>query len=417
VEDTAGVQISPVLTWGSNYPASATAATASTGSPGGTVTAVVAGTTAITATCSNPDCNAGLPAAYSSNFVTITVPGGDNTKIYAGSTKSTSLVPIAASSDTTGTAITLPQIPNSIVATATGTKVYLGSSSTLMQVDVASGTVTTASVGGNVLAVSPDGNLIAISDNTNSKVTIYSVPTSSVLFSHPLTATSAAFTPDSKTVWFFNGTSGFSDSVSSNPIQFLLGYTPDAVAFYPTGIVGYFTSSATHQVDVRSTCDRSEIQALAANSPTLIATLPTGSGAVVADSPNLDLVTTTGFGRGCPTTASSTINPVNLGLGAFNAKQLFVSADTSNAWLISDLPELVGFNIAQASPFAIPLAGSATPISGGIRLDGQEIYLGATDGKVHRVDVPSRADAIQITVGLKDSSGNAVNPDLVAVVP
>ena len=49
--------------------------------------------------------------------------------------------------------------------------------------------------------------------------------------------------------------------------------------------------------------------------------------------------------------------------------------------------------------------------------DGQQLYIGANDGTVHRMDVATATDAAQITVGLKDASGNAVAPNLVAVAP
>ena len=131
VYDTKGAYIKPSLTWASNYPAVQPRPSPRPGSPSGIITAVVPGTTTVTATCSNPDCNANLPAQYSINQLTVTVPGSHDTTVYAASTNSTTLVPITTSNNTAGTAITLPYAPNSILADPTGAHVYLGSATSL----------------------------------------------------------------------------------------------------------------------------------------------------------------------------------------------------------------------------------------------------------------------------------------------
>jgi hypothetical protein len=359
-----------------------------------------------------------VPAQYALNSVTVTVPGSGDTKVYAASTSSTSLVPITTNNGTAGTAITLPYTPNSIVADPAGKKVYLGSSTALMQVDVATGTVTNLSVVGNVLAVSPDSNYAVVS-NSAGAVYVVNVTTATTTFQQTAVSPSAAFTADSKTSWFFNppAMQAFADSLSAPFIQFPLDYVPNAVAFNGTSSLAYVTSSSSHEVDVRSTCDRSRLQILSANDPTLVATIPNGSGVVVADSPNIDVITSTSITGGCPTTAINSIANFNLGAGSFNATQLFLSSDSSHAWLITDHAQLLGLNLSASTPIAIPFANGATPLSGGIRMDGQQIYIGASDGTVHRVDVASLTDAQQIAVGLKDSNGNAVSPNLVVVVP
>ncbi len=418
VLDSSGVAIAPSLTWSSNVPHSASAATASTGSPGGTVTAVVAGTTAITATCSNPDCNIGLPPQYSLNTATVQVTGNTSTKVYAASTNSTSLVPILTDTNTAQTAITLPFVPNSMVASPAGDNIYLGSATTLMQVATATSAVSTVPIPGSVVAISPDGNYVVISDPTSGAVFVFNVTTSTFAFRNFLVVTSAAaFTPDSKTSWFFHDNQGYANALSAPSQQFTLPYTAGSIAFHPTGTLGYITTSDTHQIDVRSSCDHSDLQSLAGTAPTLVSTIPTGNGVVVADSPNLDVVTSSDITGGCPTTATSTLATFDLGVGGFTATQMFVSPDSSKVWLISNLPQLVGFNLNTSTPFSIPFANGATPLSGGVRMDGQQLYIGASDGTVHRIDAATLGDSAQITVGLKDSAGNATNPNLVVVLP
>ena len=83
-------------------------------------------------------------------------------------------------------------------------------------------------------------------------------------------ASSAAFTPDSKTTWYTYQNQAYVSSLSAAVVQYTLPYTTGSIAFNANGALGYITSSTAHQVDVRSTCDHSEIQPLAANAPTLI---------------------------------------------------------------------------------------------------------------------------------------------------
>jgi len=65
----------------------------------------------------------------------------------------------------------------------------------------------------------------------------------------------------------------------------------------------------------------------------------------------------------------------------------------------------------------IPYASGAIAYSGGITLDGSQVYVGTSDGTVHRIDVASSADVQQITVNLLNASGALVAPNLVAVQP
>ena len=183
------------------------------------------------------------------------------------------------------------------------------------------------------------------------------------------------------------------------------------------GGLTYITSSAAGAIDVRSTCNLAEWQTLAANSPTLVAHIPNGTGAVVADSPAIDLVTTGAVQAGCPATAQNTVNTYDLGIGPFTARQLFLSSDSVRAWIISDLTSVVGFNLTTLSSNVIPLANTAQAYSGGVTLDGSKVYVGASDNNVHVLDVASASDAFLIAPGLKDSNSNTVAPNLVVVLP
>src|ERR1019366_2760859 len=233
------------------------------------------------------------------------------------------------------------------------------------------------------------------------------------------TTNSSAYTPDSQLNEWLNG----NQLGVGLPTAFLsattLAYTANALDISGQGGLTYISSSSAQQIHVLATCNQAEVQVppLPVNSPTLIKAIPNGTGAVAADSPAIDVVTTGAVPAGCPPAAPNSPASFDLGAGAFTAQQIFMSPDSSNAWIVSDLPELLLFDLTNLTPYAIPLAGGATAYNGGITLDGAQVYVGASDGTVHRIDAASHTDAQQIAVNLKDGSGNPVAPNLVYVVP
>ena len=423
VYDTNNQYVKPTLTWGSSAIAAATvAATGSANNPA-TVTGVAPGTTYITAACSYPNCNKNVPAQYSQNVVTVVVGGHTSTTVYAASTNSTMLVPFSIDSDTPGTAITLPHKPNSIIADPGGAAVYLGSSSGLMAVNISSGAVTTFSVNGTIVAISPDGKYLLLSDSVGNVLNYVNISSGSLAGTHlGVTVTSDAYTPDSSFNEWVTGTTYGVGSPSGFTGAVTLASTANALDIMAQGGLTYITSASGRQIYVYSTCDQSQQQVLSATSPTLLKALPNGTGAVAADPPNIDVITTPSkLTAGCPATTQSTINSYDLGVGNFTAEQMFVSSNNSAVWIVPDLPEILYFYLPGLAPTAIPLAGGATPeasaYNGGVTLDGAHAYFGASDNTVHRIDVPALHDVAQIAVGLKDSKGSVTPPNLVCVVP
>jgi len=419
VYDTNNQYIKPVLTWGSSATAVATvAATGSAANPG-TITGVAPGTAYVTATCSYPNCNLFLPPQYSQNVVTTTVAGGTSTTVYAASTDSTMLVPFPIDTDVPGAAITLPYTPNSMIAGPGGAKIYLGSTTALMVYEVSAGTVTTLSVPGVIQAISPDGNYLLLSDTVGNNLNYYNVSTGAITSTQPgITVTSDAYTPDSAfNEWVTGPTYGFGSS-SGAAATLTLTNAANALDIMAQGGLTYISSASGRQIYVYSTCNQAQNQVLSATNPTLIKALPNGTGAAAADSPNLDLISTPStLSAGCPVTTQSTITPYNLGAGAFTARQMFMSPDSSRVWILSNLPQVLNFNLSQLAPNNVPLAGGAIPLYGGMTLDSAHAYIGTSDGTVHRIDTSTMTDVAQIAVGLKDSSGNVTPPNLVSVLP
>ncbi len=424
VIDSNGVAITPVLTWssvpGGVASVAPTISTSTTTAPpnGETVTANTGGTAIITATCSTPNCNRNLGPQYGQNVVTVNVTGGTSTTVYAASTSSLSLVPISSSNNTAGTAITLPYLPNSIASDSSGNNVYLGSGSGVMMVNVISGAVSVETgAPGTILAASPDGTYLLISNNATGFVYLFDTSSSTVQLTHQLTSTAAAFTADNSSVTFLSGNQIYYDTTTPLASFYNLSFTPTGVDVSAQGGVTYVTGSALGAIDVRTTCNQAEWQTLTGTHPTLVAHIPNGTGAVVADSPNIDVVTTAAIPQGCPPNPQNTLSTYNLGFGPFTATQVFVSTNSSSAWILSNLSSVLGFDMAALTPFSISLANSAQPLSGGMTIDGNYVYVGGSDTNVHALSVANHTDSAQIAVGLKDGSGNTVVPNLVLVLP
>jgi hypothetical protein len=419
VLDTNGASIAPTLTWGSSSTATATVAVGTSGNNPATVTAVTGGTAYITATCSYPDCNIGVPPQYSQNVATVSVTPASNTTVYAGSTNSKTLVPISTDGNTAGTAITLPNTPNSIISDPAGKAVYLGSSGGLMAIAAGSTTVTAFSATGSILAISPDGAYLLMADYPNNKIVYYSITGGTVLdVLYDTIASSSAYTPDSKLNEWVTAT------------QYGVGYpngflnvfdTPSAPSYMDIsgqGGLTYITSASGAQIFTYSTCNQSETQAIPATSPTLIKAIPNGTGAVAVDSPSIDVISTPStLSTGCPVTTQSTLNAYNLGVGSFTPTQLLMTTDSSMAWILSNLPSAIGFNLSTLSPTTFPITGGAIPLSGSLSLDGTQLWVGTTDNTVHRIFTNAGGDGAQVSVNLKDSNGNTTAPNLVTVLP
>lgn len=416
VFDTANQSIAPPIIWSSSANATATVAVSSSSNNAATITAIAPGTATITATCSYPACNKLVPPQYDLNVVTATVPGTTNTTVYAASTNSKTLVPINTTTNTVGTAITLPFAPNSIIADPGGTTLYLGSSGGLMVVNVSTGAVSLYVLGGTAIAVSPNSSYMVASNPNAGTIQYFNLSNQTLPFSYGGNATVAAYTPDSNSVATFSGNTLYSGSSVAAPTAVSLSYTPAGLDMSAQG--GLIYTTAQGLIDLHSTCNLSDTQMLTANNPTLLKALPNGTGALAADSPAIDLVTTPiPLSLGCPIVTQSSLATFDLGAGAFTAQQLIMSSDSSHAWIISDLPALLSFYVPTTSPTVIPYTGGVTAYSGSATPDGTSVYVGASDGNVHRISVASNADVQQIAVGLTDTNGNATPPNLVYVVP
>jgi len=139
---------------------------------------------------------------------------------------------------------------------------------------------------------------------------------------------------------------------------------------------------------------------------------------------------------GCPPTITNTFSAATNSHGFpnvsdFLAKQLIVTPDSKLAIILSDTcttgtvaactdashQGVLVYDLGSKQTSVIPLAGGARPIRGAVTPDSATLYVGASDGKVHRVDLHSGTDAQSITVALCPSVNAGCNPDFVVVRP
>jgi len=449
VIDTVGQTILGVpLTWSSSEPASATVSS-------GLITAssTTGGTSTIIGSCTPPTCNMGIfpsQPIYPQNVVTMSVSGttAKGGTVYVSSTSCgttdgcfSTIVPITTPANTLGTFVTLPATPNSLVFDRKGAKAYLGTNSGLLGsaglavFDVASNSVTPfPALPGKVLAVSPDGNKVIISDTAPadgpSRVFVFDSTNRSNVTFQITGATAADFSPDSLKAYIVAGSTLYVYSKLDALRIVPLGAPANAVSFLSEGAFAYVAGGAPSSSTVWRTCDNGSADKIGLPAtPSFITTLPDATRVLALTPPAVDIInvnTGPNGPSGCTPAVSDTVSTFNLGQGNFVPKQLIVSQDGSTAYVIaSNLGSILVFNIAGETTSAISLAGNANPLTAALTPDGTLLYVGASDGTLHVVDIVAGGDIQQISFSPASLCQNSVGqpdpvtcyPDLVGVKP
>jgi len=194
----------------------------------GSILASFPGAASVYATCQPSSCNPspinqiglfGTGLSISSNAVNITTPGTASSYVwFSAPGQSQYFVPYDLVGNSLGSTIRLPYVPNSMVMDQVGSTLYFGSSHALMTfsttTDSLSG-VPNTSVPGVVLAVAPNDKQVLINDQVRRVFYIYNT-TGSVAASFTGLGNSAAWTPDSETLYVSDSASlgaGHSDTL------------------------------------------------------------------------------------------------------------------------------------------------------------------------------------------------------------
>jgi hypothetical protein len=453
-------QATPLLTWASLSPASATISTS------GAVTGRAVGGTAITASCLPPNCNVGstngLPPSqqpvYPSNVITGTVTGASGTgTVYVTSTCNTgsgvvegcqpALLPINTTTNLIGNRIILPSAPNAFVFNEQGTKGFLSSTQGLMifTPGTSPGTAPVTqfnSAPGILLAISNDGNSALVADNvhTPNQVFLVNITTNTITPLLITGATAAAFSPDGFKIFIAatDPTQSTQNHLyvysSTQALQAVpLSAPVTGISFYANGALVYLNGGAANAITVYNVCDNSLAETIPVpNQPKFFQATLDGQHSIGVDSPNVDILssalTPPAAGMTCPfgfTTAAPQF--VNLGQANFTPLKMIVTPDSSRAYVFaSDRGSVFVYNFGVNTVTAISLTNSPAPVSGSLSSDGSQLYVGATDGAVHALSTISSVDLQEITFPPNNNTNNnalCTNipgnclPDLIAFVP
>ena len=449
VFDTKGVGLNNTIAlgWTSFQPALAAVSPSTT--LGGTVEALAPGTASITAACIPPSCNVNLnQAIYSDDVVTAIITGTlDSTVLVttntapASSTSSNNIVPIDTTTNTPGTAFLLPanlQV-NSMVTTPLGNPAFLGTlcasgtsgpngaaCSGLLRFDPTVATVTApiTTITGTVLAT--DGIRVVLADPANNQTLIATAGGPGIEATLPIgNATAAAITAVGTEIYIVAGSKLFIYSpglpLQSRNLSGVASASSQAAAFFATGAMAYVADSGA---DVVATCTNNIQSTVAVGTPSHIAAVPNATAMVDANSPNIDEIDASSSG-GCPPTITNSFVPATnshgfTGVAGFTAKQLIVTPGSNLAIILTSDHGVLVYDLGTKLTSVITLTGgppAPQPLSGGVTPDGATLYVGATDGKVHRVDLKTLTDAQSIAVSLCPSVTTGCTPDFLVVRP
>jgi len=444
------------LTWLSSQPALASVSL-------GTVNTVAPGTAEITAACLPPACNANFTPpqpVYSNNVVTATITGTVDSSVLvttatppacvAGTacSNSTLIVPVDTGTNSPGTAFTLPagvQV-NSMVLAPGGNPAFLGTicangttgpngaaCSGLLRVDPAASTVGTPNPNIPGTALTTDGISVVVSNPPTNQLFI-ATATPSIQATPAINVSTggvaAAIAPDGSKIYIATGTKLYVYNASlplqNQPLSGAINPTSSqAVSFFATGAMAYVADSGGD--DVVATCnDTRQVAPVAVNTPpgpTHIAALPNATGMVDVNSPNIDEVVAsadfTATNVCPPVITNSSSSHSFASVSSFSAKQLIVTPNSNLAIILTSDQGVLVYNLGTPQTSVVPLSGGAQPLSGGVTPDSANLYVGATDGKVHRVDLTKTppTDAQSIAVSLCPSVSAGCNPDFLVVRP
>ncbi len=406
--DSKGTALTNIpVTWVSSQSFALSVASTATTPQNATVTANNPGTASFLASCTSPACNIGLDPIFS-NLMVGSFAGTANDTLYVASKDSLQLVPIdLASNNTVGTAIALPQKPNSLFVTRDANLIALGSDSTSgMTVNATNNAVSNLNLTGTALGFSPDSQLLAFKATALSNVILFTTSnSSSSVAALPYTGGNlkVGFAPDSHSVFMTQGNNKMTFWNRSSPVQTLtLNGTANDVDFLAGGQAAYLAGGAAGQITARATCNPfTQVDSKPGTDPQLVRAIPDGSGVLVLDPPNMVVLSPISADNACSTNVSSTANSYTTGINS--PTSMLITADSAKAFITNGSGTVYVFNLSSHTTTPVALSGVTATYEADVTLDGKYAYVGASDGKVHKIDLAAGTDVGQIDPGLKQT--------------
>jgi hypothetical protein len=272
---------------------------------------------------------------------------------------------------------------------------------------------TVAAAPGRVLAATPDAIQAITSDGANAFLTVFTnnAPTVSQIGIPGVIA--AAFTTDAQRYYLLTADAIYTIYRGSVVTRTNLNSTANDLALSTTNNFVYIAGGSAAGVGRRPVCQTNstppaDISTVAP--PKLIAALATGEilGADANGFSEITTVESNAVGTTCPPSGSSTVDRANFA-SSLTPRKIIPAYDGSRAALTNSTGNVLVFNNSSNTVTPIALNGATESFSGGFAPGNTNLYIGAGDSKVHRLDVAAGTDAQQITVSFV--------PDLVAVKP
>jgi trimeric autotransporter adhesin len=401
-----------------------------------TLTAISPGGAGVLAACIPPTCGAGINQPVYSNLFSVTVNGtSPATTVYVASkdlAQVSTIIPIDTSKTppVAGTQITLPGHPNSFIFSSNGLKAFLGTDAGLVSLDTtanAANTVAPEAVG-TVLAVSPDGNQAIISNAPNDpanplnhRLRFFNASTGTLTTFILHNCVAAAFSPDGFRA-FIGATDGnvYVFSLSATLQTLTPGGSFKSVAMLPSGPVAFLGSSSAG-LSAFNVCNNSAAPAPPTNSSNIqfVGSILGTDQIVAMDTTGLDIETVnvgqpaSGF---CPPTLSYNNQFIDFGQGPFTARQLIVPGNAAHIVVLPAGLNKIFSAIPATGPGIANLAAGATePLSGGMTLDGNTLWVGVQpDHTLHRINLLTLTDEFQMQPNANSAQST---PDIVVVKP
>lgn len=429
--DTKGVSIPSAniaLTLSVSSPRVATEASTT-----GVVTAVAPGKTIIVASCTPPSCNLGVGQPIYSNPFDVTVTGTSSTTVYATGTDATTIVPIDSTTNTAGTAITIPTITptggtatqptlNSMEVSPSGDRILIGTNLGLLVLSTSSNAFGTPLLPGTpvrVLAISPNGTRAILKDETPgaTRVWIMDTATNATQLLNVTGAGRAAWTPDVVKAFIPASNSLFVYSPVLVSTSVTMATTPNDVAVPPQGTLAYV--SGTNALQVLAVCTNNTVATIPlSGTPQLVEPSLDGTRLFAVDSTSIHRINISIPSQPCPpTTFTNAVTSFNLG-GPFTPNQLIVLPDASKAYVSTNLPGLRTLDANAGTTSTIALTGGGAATTGGFTLDGANVFVGATvSNDVQKISTATNTVTATIAVNLKKTDNTSAVPNLVVVKP
>jgi hypothetical protein len=432
------------------------------------ITPLYPGSATITAVCQPPGCN---PAPYSqidylsngtpltSNGIQLTATGPSSSVIYVGSTSSQYIYPYDFTTNQGGGLLKLPYTPNSMVISDSGADIYLGSPQALMVVSTANNSLTAAytTLTGSVISISPDASTLVVTDPVRQTTSLVSASNGAVDTTIAGVANSAAWSPDSETVyittqqsasygpqvlihslltsWTAYNTQAFTDVTVTVPHigAYFAGAITEGRSYCPASTLDTSTSPATvtntFYPPVQDLAVPNQ-QIAATNDKAHVLGAESGTPAVLNDLSTTGLPYTTQCPEAPATppafNATNTVHPL-AGITASSITGVDPSSNSETAFVT-----YIGSSAAAGQlPLYIPssgavdfvkLSGAATdPVAGVFSSDNSFFYAGtAGDDDVHIITMtyptsgtPTAVDTGTLTPNLVDANGNPAVPNLI----